>query len=708
MPVLSPHRAVQFAGWALWAAALVACGAWPAVGEPVVEEPAPQEVPLTPLDREHWAFQPVLQPVPPSVDGAGWCRTPVDRFILRELERRGLSPMPEADRATLLRRVTFDLTGLPPTPEELRRFLNDPAPDAWERVVDRLLASPSAGERAAQQWLDLVRFAETDGFEHDHLRPQAWRYRDWVIAAFNADLPFDRFVTLQLAADELAPQELSSPDDLLATGFLLAGPDMPDLNLQQERRHVVLNGMTANVGEVLLGLQFGCAQCHDHKADPLSQRDFYRLRACFETIDLFQEPKLHLTGVSGLAGDAVPVRATVNAARSSEPSRLWIRGDFRRPGPIVSPAPPRIASGSSTANAFRGTTSHPRRDLAAWIVAPDNPLTARVVVNRIWQQHFGVGLVATASDFGLLGQEPTHPELLDWLATELVRSGWSLKQLRRLLAMSAVYRCSSRPQPTASDVSGGRAASAAVAADGEAADGVAADGEAADPVWDRLLEVDPENRLLGRMRRRRLEGEAIRDALLTASGRLDRRLWGPGVRPPLPPEVVRTLLKDQWPTTPDVAAHDRRSIYLFVRRNLRYPLFEAFDRPDPNLSCSRRQVSTTAPQALALLNSEWTQQVVAQLSARLAAETAEPSQPPRDRISPGATAIPDRGAGEREPRAPDPIEARFDRACQLLYGRRASPAERSAARAWLAAAGPDGWHDLLLALVNANEFVYVD
>ncbi len=347
------------------------------------EEPAPPEPPIVAGDREHWSFRPLQRPEPPTVEDAGWCRTPIDRFILAPLEAEGLRPAPEADRLTLLRRVTFDLTGLPPTPEEIAAFLADTAPQAYERVVDRLLESRAYGERYAQHWLDLARFAETDGFEHDHVRPNAWRYRDWVIDALAADMPYDEFVRRQLAGDELFPDD---PAAAIGTGFLLCGPDMPDINLQEERRHNFLNSMTGTVGTVFLGLQFECASCHDHKYDPLSQYDFYRLRAFFEPMEIFKDQPVASAADRADVKDFEVARATrwkeleadiaslrqadpdQNAAKLAEleqelaalkksegpplalgrvvretspdakPSHLWVRGDFRRQGPEVEPA----------------------------------------------------------------------------------------------------------------------------------------------------------------------------------------------------------------------------------------------------------------------------------------------------------------------------------------------------------------------------------
>jgi hypothetical protein len=620
----------------------------------VADEPAdPAEPPITAADREHWAFQPLVRPEPPVVADENWCRSPIDRFILAQLESAGLAPLPAADRRTLIRRVTFDLTGLPPAPEEIRAFMGDAAPGAWERLLDRLLASPAYGERWAQHWLDLVRFAETDGFEHDLERPNAWRYRDWVIDALNADMPYDEFVQLQLAGDELRPDDAAAA---IATGFLLCGPDMPDINLLEERRHNFLNDMTGTVSSILLGLQVGCAQCHDHKFDPISQYDFYRLRAFFDPVEIFKDHPLPSGSAETSASETGPamrlkelvaeIQSLEDAARrrlklenpdlqptlkdlvqaltddersqhekrSAEldalknsvkpvelpqgrtvlerisdlaPSHLMIRGDFRRKGPEVVPAFPRIANadaGTVAAPTAGGASSGLRTQLARWITSPGNPLAARAIVNRLWQYHFGRGLVETPSDFGTMGSAPSHPELLDWLAGELPRQGWSLKRMHKLILSSAVYRQASRPALADwSDES--RAIMAAN--------------------WRKTRQVDPENRLLARMSTQRLEGEAIRDAMLAAADRLSPRRGGPGVRPRLPAEVTATLLANQWKTSPDEDDHRRRSIYLFVRRNLRYPLFEAFDRPDTNASCPRRNRSTIAPQALILLNSEF-------------------------------------------------------------------------------------------------------
>jgi len=536
------------------------------------------EAPITASDRDHWSFLPVKRPQLPDVVASGSTHQPIDTFILQRLEKKNLAFTAEPERTTLLRRVTFDLTGLPPTLEERAQFLADRAPDAYEQVVDRLLASPAHGEHAGQAWLDLARFAETDGFEHDHVRPNVWKYRDWVIAALNRDLAYDRFLQLQLAGDELLPGDEQAR---IATGFCLAGPDMPDVNDQLERRHNLLNEMTGTVGSVILGLQVGCAQCHDHKYDPLSQADFFRLRACFEpAIELKKDKSVEWLKETG----------------KTEPARLWIRGDHRRPGAEVQPDMPRIAAASersyvallsSALRESQAKTSFRRAAAARWMTQPENPLTARVLVNRLWQQHFGRGLSATPSDFGTLGDSPSHPELLDYLASEFVLRGWSMKDTRRLLVSSSVYRQRSLR------------------------------GDESEETWQRRLQADPLNTLFSRYPRRRLNGEAIRDSLLSAAGLLDRAAGGPGVMPPLPPELTSTLLRNQWNTSQREADHYRRSVYIFARRNLRYPLFEAFDRPDANASCASRIRSTTAPQALLMLNSAQVLQFAQHVAGRV-------------------------------------------------------------------------------------------
>ena len=633
-----------------------------------VKEPA-----ITVKDREHWAFQTLERPAAPSVDNAAVARNGIDRFILARLEADGLTFAPEASRETLIRRLSFDLTGLPPTPRAIDEFLNDASNNAYSRLVDRLLDSKAYGERWAQHWLDVARFAESDGFEHDKVRKEAWRYRDWVIEALNDDMPYDQFIRWQIAGDELEPD---NPRASLATGFLVAGPDMPDINLPEERRHNVLNEMTSTVGAAILGLAFNCAQCHDHKYDPISQADFYRTRAFFSNMAIAPKNK-SLSHTFSEKGSDKPV------------SRLWLRGDFRRPGAEVEPGFLRVvnrAGDQPHPKPVPQRTSGLRAELARWITRPDNPLTLRVIANRLWLHHFGRGLVATPNDFGKQGALPSHPELLDWLATELPRRDWSLKAMHRLIVSSATYRQASSGQ---------------------------------DQAWRRRLQIDPDNRLYSRMNRLRLSGEAVRDAMLQASGRLNRKAGGPGFRPPLPRAVTVTLLKNQWPVSKDETEHDRRSIYLFARRNLRYPMFEVFDRPDALASCAQRNVSTTAPQSLTLFNSEFSLERARDLAESILAST------PRNAAVPaaGPGGVPPQETSDRAPSAGLDTAETITLAYRRTLGRLPTPAELKTGKTFLESqskalrnenrqtgqlAAAAAFTDYCLALFNLNEFVYVD
>ncbi len=605
----------------------------------LADDQLPAEPPLVAGDRSHWSFKPLERPAVPQIDAGSpnhdWPRNAIDLFILERLDRAHLRPALEADRVTLIRRLSFNLTGLPPQPAEVAAFVADPAVDAYERLVERLLNSPAYGERWGQHWLDVARFAETDGFEHDKIRPDAYRFRDWVIAALNGDLPYDQFVTQQLAGDELGTPTR------VATGFLTCGPDMPDLNRQDERRTVFMNDLAGTVGSVFLGMQLGCAQCHDHKYDPVSQHDFYRLRAFFEPAFDFKRD----------APTALP-----SGNRSGTPPPFLIRGDFRRPVLGLEPAFLRVVTSDNQSPQIAANKSNQRSELARWLTRADHPLTTRTIANRVWQFHFGSGLSDTPSDLGLVGETPLHLDLLNWLATELPRRHWSLKELHRLIVMSSTYRQSSR-LPSGVD-------------------------SARIEHWQRSIEHDPSVRLHSRARRQRLEGEALRDAMLAVSGQLNDRRHGPGVRPPLPPEIVQSLLKNQWTVTEDTTDWNRRSIYLFVRRNLRFPLFEAFDKPDSNASCPRRNRSTSAPQALVLLNSEQSFELAAAFALDVRASVGT------DRIS------------------------QLDAISRRALGRPPSPAEQAAGIDFLGTSPASGKDDKLadycLAVFNLNEFLYVD
>ncbi|MCC9602312.1 DUF1549 and DUF1553 domain-containing protein [Stieleria sp. JC731] len=606
-----------------------------------------EEQEITKYDRDHWAFHSITLPDIPKTSNPSWCNTAIDRFILAKLESEGIRPAPNADRSTLVRRIYWDLTGLPPKASQAQAFVNDDVlgqQEAYEKLVDRLLASPDYAQHTAQFWLDLARFAETDGFEHDKIRPTAWKYRDWVIKALGQDLPYDRFIQWQIAGDQLEPQ---NQDAQLATAFCVAGPDMPDINLMDERRHVLLNEMTSTVGSVVMALQVGCAQCHDHMYDSISQADFYRLRAFFDDAVKLEKNKsvTMLTSVS-----------------SDQPSRLMTRGDFRRPGPVVQ---------ASFLRLLNADERQPQNDaakraaLAKWLTDGRHPLTARVIVNRIWQMHFGQGLVATPNDFGVLSDSPSHPELLDYLAAQLMNNGWSLKWLHREIVRSSVYQMASR----------------------------FSDGVVSRQDWDESLEVDTANRLLSRYPRRRLTGEAIRDGMLQQSGMINSTMGGPGFRPPLPSDMVKTLLKGQWNVTEEPAEFGRRSVYLFARRNLRYPFFATFDRPSADQPCACRNESTTAVQSLTLFNSDLSMSAARRLAEELGNESSDIQMQIDDLFWRLFSRSPERT--ERQ------MAAEFLQSQQQLIEQQSDSIGESEA-AYLAMV------DLCRSLFNSNGFVYIE
>jgi len=570
---------------------------------------------------QHWSWQPLERPEVPKNSE----KHPIDAFIQSQLPEK-LKLAAEADRRTLIRRLTFDLTGLPPTPSDIHQFIRDKSPIAYEKLIDRLLASEAYGEHMARHWLDLARFAETDGFEHDKVRPNAWRYRDWVIEAFNQDLPYDEFVRQQIAGDQFHPD---NPQAAIATGFLLAGQDMPDINLIEERKDMLLNEMTATVGSAFLGLTLGCAQCHDHIFDPVSQKEFYQMRAFFESDLQLKEVKL---------GE---LTARVMKTGKPKTTKLMIRGDFRRPGEPVKAGYPAIAN-QKKVQPEKGT----RKELAEWLTRPNNPLALRLAANRIWLQHFGTPL-ASPEDFGTKGEAPTHPKLLDWLATELPRQKWSLKAMHKLILTSQTWKQVSRNPQDAS--------------------------------WQQRLKLDPDNRLLSRQHRRRLTGEMLRDTMLAISGSLSDRKGGPGVKPPLPKEITSTLLRNHWPVSKKKEDHRRRSIYIFARRNLRYPLFDLFDSPALAEPSARRPVSTTAPQSLALLNSEFVSDSAKRLAKHIESQNLN-------------------------------LEESIQRSYRLTLGRLPNKTEQAAAKQLIQSQDGEGQHleDLCLALFNFNEFLYLD
>ncbi len=608
---------------------------------------------ITDEDRAWWAFQPIKSVEAPAVANPLWNHNAVDRFIYARLEREGLKPARPAQRVHLIRRVYFDLVGLPPSQEEIEAFVSDADPKAFEKLVDRLLASPRYAERMARFWLDLVRYAESDGFRLDGYRPSSWRYRDYVIRSFQQDKPFDQFLREQIAGDEYRPND---PDAHIATGFLAHG--IYEYNQRDVRTQTsdILNEVTDVAGEVFLALSFGCARCHDHKFDPILQKDYFRLRAFFEPLLIEQEAPVR-TATQKKAYDAQhaiwlektkeirakifeieePARASVarsaftkfpkdlqpifykspaertpyeeqlfqlafrqiayeydrldtrikgekkdlllelrkelakfDALKPAEPVRAQLARDVsksapptsipKKSGPPIEPGFLTLLDPHPAAIAPRENSTGRRLALANWLADPKNPLTPRVLVNRLWQSHFGRGLVATSSDFGKLGLPPTHPELLDWLSDRFLKEGWSIKKMHRLMVLTQTYQQS-----------------------------------ALEPASDVALKKDPENLLLWRMTTRRLDAEQIRDALLAVTGRLDLTTGGPSVE----------------------LSQPRRTIYTKIQRNSRDPLLDVFDLPEGFTSTAQRNVTTTATQSLLLLNSTLMQQNARSFAERL-------------------------------------------------------------------------------------------
>ena len=653
-----------------------------------------------------WSFREVQRPEVPRPKRGKLVRNPIDAFILAKLAEKGLQPASPADKGTLLRRAYFDLIGLPPTPAQLDAFLNDNSPDAFEKVVEQLLASPRYGERWGRHWLDVVRYGDSTGFEADALYLNAWRYRDYVIKSFNDDKPYDRFVQEQIAADELWPDNLENSgtyamaleklehlEARVGTGLYTFGPKIPESELDGAKvRYEWLTDVVDTTGAAFLGLTLECARCHNHKFDPIPQKDYYGLQAVFaasqpadillvdgmssvhrpesyhfllaldearrgyrqlekevkdrviesrkkefpaQVVKAFEVPEKERTAeqnelaaplvkvyeeikIEGhlapeerdryqqLTGDmvksllALPLEdashrvryeglldlpsATVLAQTQPElipETSVLSRGDLGRELDAVQPHLPAIFGDGRPFQWGRYGPRY-RKQFALWLTSPDHPLTARVMVNRIWQAHFGRGIVATANDFGRQGAAPTHPELLDWLASEFMARGWSLKSLHRLIMRSYAYQMASRFQNP------------------------------------RNLKKDPRNQYLWRMNRRRLEAEALWDSIHWVAGTLNLKMYGRPVMPPLSKAELAGLRKNErWVPPSDPAEGNRRGIYILVRRNFAFPMFEKFDIPNPNSSCPQREVTTVAPQALWTLNNAMTFEQAKHFAAHL-------------------------------------------------------------------------------------------
>lgn len=568
--------------------------------------------PLKEETNEHWAFVPIRVERSPATDDAERSHV-IDDVVEQARKQRNLHTVGPADPLDWLRRVTFDLTGLPPSPEEIAEFERDHSEAAYGRVVDRLLSSKRHGEHAARAWLDLVRYADSDGYQTDRDRPLAFQYRDYVIDSFNNDKPYPQFIREQIAGDLIAPNDVEA---LIATGFCRMGPS-PSIRSDGDR-YDEIDQMVGSVTSVFLGLTIGCARCHDHPHDPFTQRDYYRLAAIFGNAvrqDVVIETALPTQNESAeavmmLAEHAGPesnrvAMAVVGSKQPLEPVRLLYRGSPASPGPVVEPGLPETLVGPS------GNLANPsRRELADWIASEQNPVTARVMINRIWQWHFGTGLVATSSDFGFRGETPTHPELLDWLAHEFMRTGWQIKAVRRWIVLSQTYRQASRTDP----------ANAA---------------------------IDPKARFLWRYPLRRLTAEAIRDTVLFASGNLNLQMYGPSVRPRVDISMIGFNPQTQWPVIiNEVPEHWRRSIYLCVKRSVPIPFLRQFDAPDSSEPCARRHETVVPTQALTMWNNPFTHEQAEFMAERV----------------------------ERE--VPGDMAAQVDRAYELTLSRRPSAAER--------------------------------
>jgi hypothetical protein len=662
--------------------------------------------------RRFWSFLPMAKPVLPMVKNAARVRSPVDRFIVSRLERAGLHLAPPADKRTLIRRATFDLIGLPPTPQEVNAFLADTSPNAFNTVIERLLASPHYGERWGRHWLDVARYADSNGLDENIAYGEAWRYRDYVVRAFNEDKPFDQFLVEQIAGDLLPYDE----DALTATGFLalgahvLAEPDVQKLEMD------VIDEQLDTMSKAFMGMTFGCARCHDHKFDPIKQDEYYALAAIFRSTRSLSEKKEGIRTwlerpiatpaqieakkkldaevarkKAELAAFIAGARSKATAGKPAPPAStkdadildaatlatidmmtkatakleaelpqypqvmtvaeaavvkslpVHIRGDYQTLGKPVERGFPAVLCAGNTQSDLPAEQSG-RLELARWMAGSEHPLTARVMVNRVWRWHFGQGIVGSTDNFGLLGSKPSHPELLDWLARTFIEGGWSIKKLHRLIMSSAAYQQSSNPEPARMPSKNPRT-------------------------------VDPENRLLWRANIQRLEAEQIRDAMLAASGWLSLEIGGKTI-----PLKNKEYVFDH--TSKDATTYEspRRALYLPIIRNHLYDMLEQFDYPDPTMPTGSRSSTVIAPQALIMMNAP----VVMESSARLAARLASlPSD-----------------------------NQRVQEAYALLYGRPPLAKEKADAfsllRDFQSTGKPENaWARLCQTLFAANEFIYL-
>lgn len=583
-------------------------------------------------DAGLWSTKPLVRHAVP--DAPESIENPIDRFVLAKLTESGWQQAPPVSRAKLIRRAYFDLWGLPPSPDAVQAFVADERPDAFERLVDELLASPHYGERWGRHWLDIARFAETNGYERDALKPNAWRYRDWVIEAHSADMPYDQFVVHQLAGDQI---EGADEKSRIATGFLRVGTFDDEPNDPASYKFEQLDDLIHATTTAFLAVTLKCARCHDHKFDPIPQTDYYAVLNFF---------------AGGKAAEGELLAFTSDPAQTPE-VKLLNGGDHKSEGDVVPPGYLTMVSlvhvSLDNAKSESAPTAQ-RLQLAQWIADRSNPLTARVLVNRVWQHHFGEGLVRTPDNFGTMGEEPTHPELLDWLSLDFIDGGWKLKRLHKLIMLSAAYQMDS-VHPREAEYS----------------------------------QIDFANRLWWKRNRQRLEAEPLRDAMLAASGEIDLRVGGPSFAPPVSREALEglSMKAGAWKESPP-EEQKRRSVYMMTKRSLLLPLMTTFDFADTTQPVVQRSISTVAPQALALLNNSFVHDQSRAFAARLHREEGE----------------------ERE--------KQIERAWWLALSRAPTDTERAAALAHLDGQAMDGSEDdsalasLCHVLLNTNEFIYVD
>ncbi len=622
--------------------------------------------------KTHWAFKRLQEVAVPAVKNAVWsqdaatsepqgasrgCQTPIDNFVLAKLEEASLTPQPSAPARELIRRINFDLIGLPPTPEEVNAFCAAMEKDrtaAINELVDRLLASPHYGERWGRHWLDVARYADSDGQESDRDRPTAYHYRDFVIRSLNNDMPYDQFIRWQIAGDEYDP---ANPEAVAATGFLAAGPfaALPDRLMEDERlrnRYNELDDMLSTIGTGFLGLTLGCVRCHDHKYDAIPARDYYSLMSAFHGGERAEVP---------LGNTTEKVLSYRDLGPEPGPTWLFQRGNYYDRDQQVSLGFVSVLTSGKSPSDYLVTarelspskqTTNQRRAMADWmtdVAHGAGALLARVIVNRVWQHHFGHGIVRTPGDFGVRSEAPSHPELLEWLAHDFVQHGWQIKRLHRLILQSAVYQQSSH---------------------------------LADVTTATSPHSDPDNRLLWKFSLQRIEGEILRDSMLAVSGTLNAKSYGPAVKPPIAGEaIVARNLKDGYPDkiedSPEIR---RRSVYLFHKRVVPYPLLQAFDKPDAQQTCSRRDHTTVAPQALALLNDPFVRTASSEFADRLMKQH------------------------------PDDLKSQVRLAYQLALSREPEEDELSAAEAFVVEQSNSrkALIDFCQTLFALNEFLYVD